>query len=107
MNVLLDECVPRRLGRHLTGHECKTVPEMGWGGIKNGRLLALAQGKFDVLLTVDQHLRFQQNLALFRIAVLVVCSQSNDITDLLPYVPAILSALPSTKPGEAVIVELR
>jgi hypothetical protein len=106
MRVLLDECVPRRLGRHLPGHECKTVPEMGWGGIKNGRLLALAQDRFDVLLTVDQKLQLQQNLARFRIAVLVVCTPSNDISDLLLFVPAILAALPAAKPGQAVTVRL-
>ena len=106
MNVLLDECLPRRLGRHLPGYECKTVPEMGWGGIENGRLLTLAQETFDVLLTVDQKLQFQQDLRRYRIAVVVVCAPSNDIADLLPLVPAILSALPSAKPGEAVTLRM-
>ena len=88
----------------MSGHEVKTVAEIGWGGIKNGKLLTLAQGAFDVFLTVDQYLPFQQNLARFRIAVLVVPAPSNDINVLLPFVPAILAALPSAKPGQAITV---
>ncbi len=106
MNILLDECVPRRLGQHLTGYECKTVPQMGWGGIKNGRLLALAQERFDVLLTADQKLQFQQNLERYHIGVVVLCAPSNDISDLLPFVPAILAALPSAKPGQAISLRM-
>lgn len=104
MKILLDECVPRGLGHHLSGHEVKTAPGMGWGGLKNGRLLALAQRAFDVLLTVDQKLPFQQNLSRFKIAVLIVPAPSNDINDLLPFVPAILAALPTIKTGQAITV---
>ena len=106
MKILLDECVPRGLRRHLPGHEIKTVPEMGWGGIKNGKLLAQAQDSFEVFLTVDQNLSFQQNLPRFRIAVLVVPARSNDINDILPFVPAILAALPTVKAGEATTVRI-
>ena len=106
MKILLDECVPRGLRRHLPGHEIKTVPEMGWGGIKNGKLLALAQESFEVFLTVDQNLSFQQNLPQFRIAVLVVPARSNDINDILPFVPAILAALPTVKAGQATTVKM-
>ena len=106
MKILLDECVPRGLRRYLAGHEVLTVPEAGWGGIKNGRLLTLAQDSFDVFLTVDQNIPFQQNLPLFRIAVLVVPARSNDINDILPFVPAILAALPSVEPGQAITVRI-
>ena len=61
MRILLDECVPRKLTRELPGHECRTVTEMGWAGIKNGRLLRLAENQFDVFLTADQNLQYQQN----------------------------------------------
>ena len=54
MRLLLDECVPKRLKRELPGHEVRTVQDMGWAGIKNGALLALADGQFDTLLTVDR-----------------------------------------------------
>ena len=60
MRILLDECLPKRLKRDLTGHTARTVPEMGWAGKENGELLALATGQFDVFLTVDRNLSFQQ-----------------------------------------------
>ena len=62
MRILLDECVDRRVAEHITGHDVRTAMEMGWGGVKNGQLLANAQKDFDVLITVDQNLPFQQNL---------------------------------------------
>jgi hypothetical protein len=62
MKVLLDECVPRKLRRELPEHEVLTVMEQGWSGIKNGKLLALAAPEFDVFLTIDQNLKYQQNL---------------------------------------------
>ena len=65
MRILLDECIDRHLARSLTGHEVKTVPQMGWAAVKNGALLGLAEGQFDVFLTVDRNLSFQQNLPRF------------------------------------------
>ena len=62
MKVLLDECVPRKLKRELTEHEVLTVTEYGWSGIKNGKLLTLAEAEFDVFLTIDQNLKYQQNV---------------------------------------------
>jgi hypothetical protein len=105
MKNLLDECVPRGLKRRLPGHEVQTVPEAGWSGIKNGRLLTLAQESFEVFLTVDQNIPHQQNLPQFRIAVLVVPAPSNDINDILPFAPAILAALPLAKPGQAIALK--
>lgn len=61
MKILIDECIDRRLSRDFVGYEVKTVPQMGWAGIKNGRLLRLASSQFDVFITVDQHLPFEQN----------------------------------------------
>ena len=63
MRVLLDECVPRRLKREFVGHDVKTAPEMGWASKKNGELLALAAVDFDVFLTTDRNLSYQQNLS--------------------------------------------
>lgn len=63
MCVLLDECLPRRLKRELPDHEVRTAPEMGWAGVENGELLRLASGEFDVFITVDRSLEFQQNLS--------------------------------------------
>jgi hypothetical protein len=76
---------------------------MGWN--QNGRLLALAQEDFDVFLTVDSNLPFQQNLHGFNIAVVIVPAPSNDINDLLPFVPALLAQLPGVQPRQAVVVK--
>lgn len=62
MRVLLDECLPRKLKQELGGHEVRTAQEEGWAGLKNGALLQAAAGRFDVLLTVDRNIAFQQNL---------------------------------------------
>jgi len=70
MRVLIDECLPRGLKRLIVGHECLTVQEMGWSGKKNGELLVLADGRFDVLLTIDQSLPYQQSMGLRNIALL-------------------------------------
>jgi len=60
MRLLIDECLPRALKRMFPEHECRTVQEMGWSGKKNGVLLALADGKFDVLVTIDQNLEYHK-----------------------------------------------
>jgi Domain of unknown function (DUF5615) len=69
VKVLLDECVDRRLARDLADHDVKTARQVGWTTIKNGELLALASNEFDVFVTVDRNLSFQQNIASFPIAV--------------------------------------
>ena len=105
MRVLLDECVPRKLKSSLTGHECRTVPEEGLAGKRNGELLALAEkAGFDVFLSVDRGIEFQQNLQSRRIAVLLVRAQSSRLADLLPHVPEILRRLERLCPGEVVSV---
>lgn len=70
MRILLDECVPWPLNKLLPGHQCVTAQQRGWGGIKNGELLRLAASEFDVFVTADQNLKYQQNLAGFDIAIL-------------------------------------
>ena len=92
MRVLLDECVPRGLRVELPGHEVKTVAEAGWAGAKNGTLLQLAATQFDVLLTVDRNLEYQQSFLGLTIAVIVVDVPSNDIAVLRPLMPAVQSA---------------
>ncbi len=106
MKILLDECLDRRLARELEGEgrEVRTVPQMGWASIKNGKLLALAAESFDVFVTVDASLPHQQNLPQFNIAVIVMRPRSNKLADLKPLVPALLAALPTAKKGEATIV---
>jgi hypothetical protein len=93
MRILLDEDLQRRLGPLLVGHDTTTVPLSGWSGIKNGQLLALASTKFDVFLTMDQNLEFQQNLASLPVAVLVIMALSNRMEHVSPLVPQILREL--------------
>ena len=104
MKILLDECVDRRFAKELPGHFVKTVPQMGWATIKNGELLVLAEKEFDVFITVDRNLSFQQNLPKFNIAVLVLQARSNRLADLKPLAPKVLSVLPSLTKGKAEVV---
>jgi hypothetical protein len=105
LRILLDECVDRGLAEAITGHEVKTVPEAGWASLKNGELLSRAQAEFDVFVTTDRNLMFQQNLPKFDIAVLVLSARSNRLRDLLPLVPKITETIPSATPGRPVILQ--
>ncbi len=105
MKVLLDECLDRRLAKDLIGFEVKTVPQMGWAGVKNGSLMSLAEEEFDVFITVDRNLSFQQNLPKFNIAVLVIYAKSNRLADLQPFVPKILEVLSNVKKGEVIFID--
>lgn len=98
MRLLLDESVPARLRRSLPGHSVKTVVEMGWGGVKNGALLALAAKEFDAFLTVDKNLLYQQNLGNLPVAVIVLEAYSNELGALLPFVYNLEQALATLQP---------
>lgn len=93
MRILLDECLPRKLKLLLVGHETITVTQAGWAGIKNGKLLALAQEGFDVFITIDQNLAAQQNLENFEIAIVVLQSSSSELEQLVPLVPKLIELL--------------
>lgn len=99
MRVLLDECVPRKLRRELPDHDVRTVVEMGWSGTKNGALLQRAAGDFDVLLTVDSNLEYQQDTATLAIPVVVLVAFSNDINYLRPLMPRVREVLSALEPG--------
>jgi Domain of unknown function (DUF5615) len=106
MRLLVDECIDRKFIRELSGHEARTVPQMGWAGIKNGKLLALAAAEFDVFITVDRNLSFQQNLPQFDIAVIVLQALSNRLEELKPLVPGILAAVDTAVQGKAVVISM-
>ena len=106
MRILLDECVPKRLKRDFSEHEVWTVPEMGWAGTKNGALLRIAADHFDVLLTTERNLVFQQHLVTVHLGIIVLHAPSNDIEVLRPLVPAVRRALPSVRAGEVIHVSL-
>jgi hypothetical protein len=99
MRVFLDECVDWRLSRELTGHDVRTAREMGWTSIRNGELLALASRAFDVFVTVDRNLAFQQNVETLAIAVMVLRAPTNRLADLKPLIPRLLASIASAKPG--------
>jgi len=103
VKILLDECLPKDLRGHLVGHDCQTVPKAGFAGMANGELLALAERSgWQVLLTMDQGMAYQQNLAGRTISLAIIRAKSNRLPDLLPHVRAILTALRSLKRGQAV-----
>jgi hypothetical protein len=99
VKVFIDECVDWRIAREIVGHEVKTARQMSWSTIKNGELLALAAKDFDVFVTVDRNLSFQQNLPAFEIAVIVLRAVSNRLADLRPLLPELLATIPSVRQG--------
>jgi predicted nuclease of predicted toxin-antitoxin system len=82
LRILLDECVDRRLAGEIAGHQVTTTQQKGWSGTDNVELLKLAESDFDVFLTVDRNLSFQQPIVDFDIAVVVIRAASNRLTDL-------------------------
>jgi len=104
VRILLDECVDWLLSRSIAGHEVRTARQMGWTAIKNGELLALASGQFEIFVTVDRNLSSQSNVKASRVAVIVLQARTNRLADLLPLVPSLLTAIDFAKPGLATIV---
>ena len=104
MRILIDECLNWRLGRALAGHYCTSVQKMGWSGITNGRLLTRAQDQFDLFITGDRNLSFQQNVTEFRIAIIVLQAKGTQLHQTLPLMAKVLTLLPSLKPGTVTFV---
>ena len=92
MRILIDECIDERLRNSFSGHDCQTARYAGFAGLKNGELLdAVESAHFDVLLTVDRGLEYQQNLTGRKIAIIIFHARSNRRKDLLPHIPACLA----------------
>jgi hypothetical protein len=104
VRILLDECVDWRLSRSIVGHDVKNARQMGWAAVENGQLLSLASGTFDVFVTADRNLEFQQNIRGLRLAIIVLYAKINRLADLLPLVPKLLMAIDSAKPGLLAVV---
>src|ERR1700681_2523466 len=101
MRILIDECIDERFRNSFPNHDCQTTRYAGLAGLKNGELLAAAESaKFDVLLTVDQGIEYQQNLTGRNISILILCPKSNRLKDLLPLVPICLVHLASIRPAQ-------
>ena len=99
MRLLLDENLPHDLRHLIVGHEVLTVAYVGWAGVQNGRLLAkAAEAGFDALVTKDSALAWQHNLATLPVSVVVLIAPTNDLADIRPLVPALLSALNALPP---------
>ena len=98
MRILLDESLPHELAPLIGGHEVSTVRDEGWSGIKNGKLLALAATKFDLFLTADRNLEFQQNLSKLPLAVVVLIARKNRIQDIEPLLPELGQFLNHVQP---------
>jgi predicted nuclease of predicted toxin-antitoxin system len=106
VRVLLDEQLPRRLARQLTGHDVRTVQQQGWAGVKNGELLQhAADAGFEVFLTADQNLQYQQNLARARLGVVVLVAHSNKLEDLIPLIAPAMEAISRSRAGEIIRIE--
>jgi hypothetical protein len=100
VRVLLDEQMPTGLVAELTGHEVRTVGQLGWKGLENGQLLARAAGQFDVLISMDKNLPIEQDITQYRVGVVLLRAFSNRIESIRPLVPAIQRALAAVRPGE-------
>ena len=108
MKILLDECINRRFARGFSEYsqfEVTTVPEMGWSGVKNGKLLGLAAQNFDVFITVDRNMQYEQNLSNFDLVILVLVTFSNRLSDLQPLLPQIIDTLKNPDKGKAVLIQ--
>ena len=88
----------------MVGHDVRTVPEMGWASKRNGELLTLAESDFDLFLTVDRNLSFQQDIGRFNVAVVVLVAKGNRHSDLQPLIPDLLAVLVGVAPGQLVRV---
>ena len=106
MKVLLDESVTRHLKQEFIGHEVFTIDEAGFKGLKNGELLRAATGLYDVLVTVDQNLPYQQNLKSFDLAVLVLIAKRNTYATLKSLMPKALSELTRIQAGQFVEITM-
>jgi hypothetical protein len=105
MRVLLDECVPHKFKYKLSGHDCRTVPEAGFAGKKNGELLVLAEERgFEIFLTLDKGVAYQQSLSGRHIAIIVIRAFSNRLEDILPHAEKCLAAIASAKAGSITII---
>ena len=104
MRILLDECLDWRLGRLLVNHHCLSVRAMGWSGLTNGYLLQQAEQHFDVFLTGDSNLIFQQNLKKFDLAVIVLDARSTRLGDTAALMPEVLRILITIQSGEVVLI---
>ena len=103
MRILIDECVDQRLRFLFGAHDCETAAYAKLSGLKNGALLAAAEAAgFEVIVTTDREIPYQQNLTVRQISIIVFCAATNRLVDLKPLIPRALQALESIKAGDVI-----
>ncbi|MCX6352998.1 MAG: hypothetical protein NTX03_14245 [Bacteroidetes bacterium] len=107
MKILLDECITKTLKKHLVNHTVYTVANMDWVGMKNGNLMtrAIAEG-FDVLLTIDKNLQFQNNMKDYKIAIVIFDSHNSKLESLLSFVPIFENQMNDFEKGKVYVLSL-
>lgn len=107
MKILLDECVTKHLKAYLSEYEVFMVREMRWSGMKNGKLMALCvENKFDVLLTIDKNLQFQQNLDRYPVTILVLNSFTSKVEELVQFLPALKVRMSKFERHRAYLIDI-
>lgn len=104
MRILLDGNLPRAFAGFLPGHRVESVHQRRWSDLDDGPLLAAAEAEYDALVTMDQNLRFQQNLRGRRLRIIVIRAMRNTLPVLAPAAPAVLHTLATMQPGDLQIV---
>ncbi len=104
MYILIDECLPKKLKQELSEYTVFTVQEKGWSGLENGDLLRVAENEFDVWVTADKNVEYQQNLDRFDIAVVVLVTPRSRLDMLLPLMPQLREILQVIQPHQIVYI---
>ncbi|MBV9083256.1 MAG: hypothetical protein JOZ62_11300 [Acidobacteriaceae bacterium] len=108
MRILLDECVDESLRHCFSPHVCQTCRYAGFNGLTNGELIdAAEQAGFDVLITVDQNMPYQQRIQNRTVSVIVLRGRTTSIDDLVILMPDVLATLEVLKPGTVMCIEMR
>lgn len=109
IKILLDECLPKKLKYRVEESDpdfhAQTTPEMGWASLSNGNLLSVAETKFDVFITSDRNLSFQQSLQTSTIQVVLLKAKTNTYEDLLPLIGKLSLVIKAYEPGKFVEIE--
>jgi predicted nuclease of predicted toxin-antitoxin system len=107
MKVLLDECIPQKLKSQLPEFDVYTVSELGWGGVKNGQLMTLCVAHtFDILLTIDKNMTYQQNLEKYPVTIVLLNSFTSKVEELVRFIPAFVKQAYSFERHKSYIIEL-
>ncbi|MEO6869574.1 MAG: DUF5615 family PIN-like protein [Ginsengibacter sp.] len=106
MKILLDECVTKRLKPYLTEFEVFTVSQMKWNGIKNGELMTMCvENGFDLILTIDKNLKYQQNLDNYELTIAILNSSTSKIEELTLFMSSFKDQINKLEKYKAYIIE--